>query len=390
MVNGTENGLMVKGAENGLWSAMATTSAGPLYWAADVRLAWRWSKIKARFGRKPNKLIRLSMIGFARWSMFYRVQASVPHRLPTPLRRPFLLFETNFNGDSDQYLESFSLIIPSAMNRIWAKAYGVPDVRRVSEWQQYVNKKKLPIAFYYSAYPKASTKTIRSALELERMLPEFRTRTEGVTGAGFEREFRALLARVQRIRNPKRNTNGKTTCSLSTLVPVLEGHRQQLEMDLETLMQSPAAVPPGTHFARWCVVDHLEMPKRFGQDNTSFLLFSAWFDGRARDKKDPDAPLRHYAAALHEQLGARAHHIWRHCGFRDGDAAAFAERLLGHAIEPGVSFAGYSGVTVGEVRAALKLWGRFHEFARESQLRAVRDRALQAAWEGDPLLSRGT
>jgi hypothetical protein len=259
----------------------------------------------------------------------------------------------------------------------------------VSEWQQYVNRKKLPIAFYYSAYPEATTKTIRSALELEQMLVEFRKQTTGVTAAAFEREFRALLARVQRIRNPKRSANGKTTCSLSTLVPVLEGHRQQLEMDLETLMQSPA-VPPGTHFARWCVVDHLEMPKRFGEDYTSFLLFSAWFDGQARDKKDPDAPLRHYAAALHEQLGVRAHHIWRHCGFRDGDAAVFAERLLGHAIEPGASFGGYNGVTVREVRDALKLWGRFHEFARESQLRAVRDRALQAAWKRDPLLSRDT
>ena len=124
------------------------------------------------------------------------------------------------------------------------------------------------------------------------------------------------------------------------------------------------------------------MPPEFGVDPTSYLLFSAWFDGEPED----------YAAALYQQLGPDlAKSIWGNCGF-DGDSPeAFASYLKRYSVPSDAGstsmFSGYNGVTVDEVHATLGLWNHFGEFARASQ--TLRGPALQTAWVNDPVLSHG-
>nr|AIA11786.1 Unknown Function [uncultured bacterium] len=326
-----------------------------------------------KLGFKSKKLTALSTIGFARWSMLYRVPSGVSKGVARPLRRPFVLFETNFNGDSDQYLESFALVVPKAMNRVWNHAYEVPNVERVSEWLTHVNKEKLPIAAYYCAYPGATVKMIRSALALQRLLPRFRNEVPAMSGKQFEVKFRGLLAGVQRIRNPDSNTTAQTG-RVTTLIPVPADRKAQLHRDLGALASPAASMPEGTHFARWCVIDQV----RYEDDPTSYLLFSAWFDGDAADK---------YLKAMYDELGAkRANDIWGACDFAGNDAETFAKFLLRYKVDPGSEFAGYNGVTVAEVLAALDVSERFHKFAVDSQSASKKTLSLKDAWLSDPVL----
>ena len=378
--------MVVAGDTNGRWSTIVTISAGSRRWEDEVRLHWRQMRLLRRTPLRllpwfqPKKLTKLSMIGFARWSLFDRIPTGGPKQQAIPLARPFLLFETNYNGDRDHYFESFSYVVPNAMNRVWLKAYGVPDARRVSEWQRHVKDNMLPIECYYSAYPDASTKTIRSALELDNMLADFRPRAGSMTAERFAAEFAALLGRVQRINDPKTRTRGRTG-SLTTLIPVAECRRQELRQALQSLTEPPSPVPAATHFARWCVVDRLKMPSRYGSDPTSYLLFSAWFDGEAQD----------YAGALHERMGAeRAEAIWAHCGFGGGGPESFSDYLMKHRVEAGSDFSGYEGVSVSEVHAALAQWESFHSFASHSQSPALNAANLLTTWTNEPLLGQAT
>jgi hypothetical protein len=381
--------VIVEGDTNGRWGTMVTISPGPRIWAQQVRWGWTWrrelSRVKQRLVpglEKPKdvrNLTKLSMIGFARWSMIDRIPTGVEKQQATPLPRPFLLFETNFNGDRDAYFEAFSYVVPNPMNRVWDKAYKVPDVKRVSEWQRVINQRRLPIAYYYSAYPDASTKMIRGALELERMLAEFRPLAANLTAQRFDAEFRALLGRVARIQNPDLPKRKDQTGSLTTMIPVDRRRRKHLKKSLKSLEEPPRPLPTTTHFARWCVVEQLEMPPRFGVDPTSYLLFTGWFDGVPED----------YAAALYQQLGPdRAKSIWGNCGF-DGDSAEeFAIHLMRYRVPSNTAFLGYNGVKVDEVRAAVSLCDRFGRFARDTQ--GLRGPDLQTAWVNDPVLSRET
>lgn len=59
------------------------------------------------------------------------------------------------------------------------------------------------------------------------------------------------------MRRPGRNRSGQVY-SLTTLTPVLAGHMDALAGHLDTLPGregSPLARVPGTHFARWVMVD---------------------------------------------------------------------------------------------------------------------------------------
>jgi hypothetical protein len=370
-------GSWVTGRQNDRWGAMVTVSAGPPWWAWKVRMWWRIARVRKKLGSKPKKLTALSTIGFARWSMLYRVPSGVSKGEARPLRRPFVLFETNFNGDSDQYLESFALVVPKAMNRVWNRAYDVPNVKRVSEWLARVNKEKQPIAAYYCAYPGATVKMIRSALALQRLLAEFRDEVPAMSAKQFEVKFRGLLAGVQRIRNPDSTTEAAPTGRITTLVPVLADHKAQLHQTLGALANPPAEMPDKTHFARWCVIDHLKLPRGYEVDPTSYLLFSSWFDGDAVE----------YLKALFNKIGAtRAKHIWSACDFTGDDAEAFASFLLRYEVDPGSEFAGYDRVTVEKVLAALDVSERFHKFAVDSQSASKKTLSLKDAWLSDPVL----
>ena len=364
---------------------MVTISPGPPIWADIVRLGWKLNdrlvatplgtrRIPVGDIKTGIDLDKLSMIGFARWSMIDRIPTGVPKDQATPLPRPFLMFETNFNGDHDAYFEAFAFVVPKPMNRMWDHAYDVPPVERTSEWQRVINERKERNAFYYySAYRDASTKMVRTALRLTELLDEFRPRAAGMTDAQFDFEFRTLAGKVSRINDPRLPQGGGETGSLTTIIPVEHGRRNQLQDCLQELLSQPAELPATTHFARWCVVKQLHMPPRFGIDPNSYLLFSAWFDG------EPET----YAATLYERLGADlVESIWSNCGFEGGSAEAFADYLMKYCVPYDAKFQGYAGVPVREVTPALGLAQHFDGFVRDAQ--GMRGPALRAAWNGRP------
>ena len=132
-----------------------------------------------------------------------------------------------------------------------------------------------------------------------------------------------------------RNVSGQAY-ALSVLTPILDGHADTLREHLEGLgdgAASPLARVPGTHIARWVVIDDViyqgdGQPKR--DTLTPRLLFSSNFDG------DVGA----YLEGLRRGMAADADAIWSHC-----------RGYPGH--EDGPAFAAYGGMTVEQVRANL-------------------------------------
>jgi hypothetical protein len=315
----------------GRWSAMATLSPIRPIWAVWLRFYFAIAPFLRLASRRPapiERLVELSMIGFARWSLV----RSLPW--------PYLLFETNFDNDSDHYLETFALVIPGGLRVNWRGAYGFPNPRRVARFQKYVNDRKLRIYHYYSAYPTA-----------------------------FAGDYQRLLERVESIRDPNARVIAKRhTSSHSFMIPIEQGGEDEVSVGIELLKDAPTPVPPETHFARWTLIDRLEVAPKQPPNPNRYLLFSAWFDG----------PPQQYFAALHDTLGPRANAIYRRCGFAGGDGAAFARFLMPHEVKPGFKFHAYDGVTVAEVKEALALAETFRRFVTDAQGAAPAE--LQQRW----------
>jgi len=162
-----------------------------------------------------------------------------------------------------------------------------------------------------------------------------------------------------------RNVSGQAY-ALTVLTPILDGHVEPLTEHLEALPEgsgSPLARVPGTHLARWVVIDQVKY-QGHGQRHrdalsASRLLFTSNFDG----------PLDPYLEALRTGLGEDADAIWSHCrgypGHRNG--AGFAGWLRAHALEAALFFAAYGGHTLDQVHSDLDKRARLIEFALGAQ-----------------------
>jgi hypothetical protein len=162
-----------------------------------------------------------------------------------------------------------------------------------------------------------------------------------------------------------RNVSGQAY-ALTVLTPILEGHEQPLTEHLDGLGDgdaSPLARVPGTHIARWVVIDDVKYQGagQRSRDKLSAprLLFSSNFDG------DLDAHLEGLRTGMAEEADA----IWSHCrGYPGhGDAAAFRTYMHAHQVEAALFFAAYGDQTVDDVHRNVAVRRRLIDFALEAQ-----------------------
>jgi hypothetical protein len=395
--------MSMRSNTHGCSTAMTAFTAVPRYWARWLRFYW-WAlqpleRVQSKFGRwvmahlptlkDVESLTALSMISFARWSIIDSPPSEGGADGPGTT---YVLFETNFNGDNDSYLEAFSLVVPSSMRLTWRLgplgSYHVPDVARVSGFLRYVNRAQLrPISGYRSAYPNASTKQVRLALELDPRIRHFDQNFRGADPDAFLREYTKLVAGSQTIRNPWRKPSRKVG-ALSILAPVIDSQRDELELQLQRLSDTTVELfPERTHFARWILVERRET-RGTGYDRAPYLLFSAWFDYRpeelelsAADREEQGH--RTYAKALYQSLGGRANTIWSNCTYEEvlqapGNPDLPSQFWEFRRVKVGIPFYGYEGATVREIEEALLLTATFARFAVEAQGLAAAD--LQSKW----------
>jgi hypothetical protein len=140
--------------------------------------------------------------------------------------------------------------------------------------------------------------------------------------------------------------------ALSILTPVLDGHAAELTAHLESLAEgdaSPLARVPGTHIARWVMIDDVVFQgsrQRRRDTLTPRLLFSSNHDGEVGA----------YLEGLRTGMAAEADAIWGHCRGYPGhaDGPGFAAWMQAHQLEAALFFAAYGGMTVEQVHSNLE------------------------------------
>jgi hypothetical protein len=188
-------------AGNECGKAQALTTLSPISgrWALwlrayfRVRLALPWA---AKLLAAP--LERLSFIHFGRWTLVRRPapNAAAPRER---WRHTYLLFESNFNGRWDEYIDAFSYVLGRRMSLIWGGARGFPGPRPAEPFKRYIRRNELAASHFYSAYPEATTTIVRAALELDGRLDRFLEGAAELPAHEFSRRFRSFQAEVQEL-----------------------------------------------------------------------------------------------------------------------------------------------------------------------------------------------
>jgi hypothetical protein len=144
----------------------------------------------------PARTIQeLSFIHFARWIVIRRLP---DHGQPRDrLRQPLLMFESNYNGTFDQYIDAFANVLGRGMTAIWGTSYGFPGPQPVTPFKRYIHANEFVADHYYSAYPTATTTMVKSALALRKPLQAFTVRAGTLSPARFRKEYQRFLTKFQ-------------------------------------------------------------------------------------------------------------------------------------------------------------------------------------------------
>jgi hypothetical protein len=147
------------------------------------------------FPGRTSTIRELSFIHFARWIVIRRIPDQGQPR--ERLRHPLLMFESNYNGTFDQYIDAFAHILTRGMTHIWGTSFGFPGPQPVTPFKAYIRANEFVADHYYSAYPTATTTMIKSALALDEPLRAFTVRAATLSPARFGDEYRAFLTEMQ-------------------------------------------------------------------------------------------------------------------------------------------------------------------------------------------------
>lgn len=151
---------------------------------------WAARNIKATL----RKLHMLSFIHYARWAVIRRFPDGGGGER---LNHTYLLFESNFNGTWDQYIDAFSEVVPFRMKAIWGTSFGFPGPLPVEAFKGYIRRNEFVANHYFSAYPGATTSEIGSAARVEAELEELIRSSATLDADSFVAAYRSFLTAVQ-------------------------------------------------------------------------------------------------------------------------------------------------------------------------------------------------
>jgi hypothetical protein len=171
--------------KEGHWDAV--TALTPL------RRGWTpWLRIVFAIGSSTNLLVRpllqMRVIALGRWTLLRRQE-----------RPPALLFETNWTGAWESYIDDFARIMPMQWRSIWTGAKGFPGPKPVGGLLRYIDAHDHGADHLYVGYrEEATTQAVAGALALAPRFERFVRDVDGAEPDEFAQRWERFLADVQR------------------------------------------------------------------------------------------------------------------------------------------------------------------------------------------------
>ncbi|HET7488097.1 MAG TPA: hypothetical protein VFJ85_09220 [Acidimicrobiales bacterium] len=350
-----------------------------------------------------NDIQTLSFIHFARWGIIRKLPS--PAGPSSRLAQPLFLFESNYNGTFEQYIDAFAQVLGPGMESFWFTSYGFPGPLPVQPFKDYIRSNEFVLDHYYLAYPTVSTTEAVAALELRPRHVAFKEAAAALEPAAFAEAFDALrrpppppappapagrLDVVRRLLHevmkkdprPGRGSRSGRSYYFTALAPISKGKDSALAEALAGLDPSPFAAVPRVHLGRFLVVDSIKYdwpgaPSERTTLASSYLLCTAVVT--ADDDATADGLPGTFLDELLQAAGGVAATLWKHCeGFPDADREAQVAYLEKCQLDTVLFYVGYPDVTPAEVRRAAAGRDLLSQFAYEH--RDDPPAALQAAY----------
>lgn len=184
--------------KDGLGKAVTLNVITPMTWLSTRivgLLLWYFDRNKATQATARA----LSFLPFVHWVVVKRDSfPRLDDKQPTEkLHYDYLIFMSVFNGPWAPYIEAFADVLYNALDGVWFFSLGYPFARPVGPLETYIRRNQVQSDHSYSAYPGASVRDVRAALELHDAIEKFANDTSGLSPDRFAVEFDRLVMSAQ-------------------------------------------------------------------------------------------------------------------------------------------------------------------------------------------------
>ncbi len=151
------------------------------------------------FKKKLRGLQTLSLIHYARWVIIAPKDfPNLGEGQPTEeLRHHYECFLSNFNGNWDQYIDSFSMSLGTGLDMLWFKNVGFPNSVPIEPFHAYINANSIPTDHYYSAYPLAASNDVKAAQRVRDSLVTLAGSASGMSPKQFRQAYDDTIRKHQ-------------------------------------------------------------------------------------------------------------------------------------------------------------------------------------------------
>jgi hypothetical protein len=176
--------------------AYAMNAITPMKW-------WKTPFLKLIFLIAPLtglvELKNLSFIHFARWVIIKRGQfpwlgGNQPRE---NLEYDYMIFFSNFNGTWNQYIDAFSAVLSTGLNKFWGTSEKFPGSVPVTAFKRYIALVQFDTDYYYNPYPCSATNDVKAAHRVQAAFDNFVEASKNLSPEAFEDAYLKFVVSVQ-------------------------------------------------------------------------------------------------------------------------------------------------------------------------------------------------
>jgi hypothetical protein len=119
------------------------------------------------------------------------------------LKSKYLVFESNCDGNLEDYLGGLATAVPEQLDAIWSHCVGYPGAANVTGFVDYMKACQIETTFYFAAINDKSVPETLRALQTQRAVADFVASHQGLAAAELQSEFKRLVATLKAEPIPK-------------------------------------------------------------------------------------------------------------------------------------------------------------------------------------------
>ena len=114
------------------------------------------------------------------------------------LKSRYLVFETNFDGDLDTYLERMAKETKEFVDAVWTHCVGFPGTDDVNAFMAYMKRCQVKTTFFFADVNDRTVGSTLKALKTQAALADFMEKHQGRTAAEVQRAFGEFYERLRK------------------------------------------------------------------------------------------------------------------------------------------------------------------------------------------------